>query len=109
MAIGMTSIIFILISGFVVISSILAKSEESKSYSHLPICASAHLCTMENFFCKKIQKHYYGFTVTNYVINGGKKLKGEITVNASKNSAVAILLASLLNEGKTTITNLPKN
>ena len=46
--------------------------------------------------------------MTNYVINGGKKLKGEITVNSSKNSAVAILLASLLNGGKTTITNLPK-
>ena len=35
-------------------------------------------------------------------------MKGEITVNASKNSAVAILLASLLNDGKTTIINLPK-
>jgi len=35
-------------------------------------------------------------------------LKGEITVNSSKNSAVAILLASLLNDGKTTIINLPK-
>ena len=44
----------------------------------------------------------------NYIINGGKKLKGEITINSSKNSAVAILLASLLNDGKTTIINLPK-
>jgi len=35
-------------------------------------------------------------------------LKGEITVNSSKNSAVAILLASLLNDGRTTIINLPK-
>ena len=59
-------------------------------------------------FARKFKKHYYGFTVINYIINGGKKLKGEITVNASKNSAVAILLASLLNDGKTTITNLPK-
>jgi len=59
------------------------------------------------FVCKKIQKQYYCF-VTNYIINGGKKLKGEITVNSSKNSAVAILLASLLNDGKTTIINLPK-
>lgn len=46
--------------------------------------------------------------MNNYVINGGKKLNGEITVNPSKNSAVAILLASLLNVGKTTIMNLPK-
>jgi len=44
----------------------------------------------------------------NYIINGGKKLKGEITLNASKNSAIAILLASLLNDGKTTIINMPK-
>lgn len=46
--------------------------------------------------------------MTNYIINGGKKLKGEITLNASKNSAIAILLASLLNDGKTTIVNMPK-
>ncbi|MFH1956250.1 MAG: UDP-N-acetylglucosamine 1-carboxyvinyltransferase, partial [Patescibacteria group bacterium] len=39
---------------------------------------------------------------------GGKKLKGEVTVNASKNSAVAILIASLLNEKKTVIKNLPR-
>ena len=44
----------------------------------------------------------------NYIINGGKKLKGEITLNASKNSAIAILLASLLNDGATTIVNMPK-
>lgn len=31
-----------------------------------------------------------------------------MTINASKNSATAILIASLLNEGKTTIKNLPK-
>lgn len=33
---------------------------------------------------------------------------GEVTVNASKNSAVVILIASLLNERKTTIKNLPR-
>lgn len=35
-------------------------------------------------------------------------MKGEVTVNASKNSATVILIASLLNEGKTIIPNLPK-
>jgi len=44
----------------------------------------------------------------SYVVKGGKKLKGEVTINASKNSAVAILIASLLNDKKTTIANLPK-
>ncbi len=46
--------------------------------------------------------------MNNYIIKGGKKLKGSITVNPSKNSAVAILMASLLNEKKTIIANLPK-
>lgn len=46
--------------------------------------------------------------MTSYVIHGGRRLSGEVTVNASKNSAVAILIAALLNEGKTIIKNLPK-
>ena len=46
--------------------------------------------------------------MNNYVIQGGKKLRGVITVNSSKNSALAILAASLLNKGKTVIANLPK-
>jgi UDP-N-acetylglucosamine 1-carboxyvinyltransferase len=44
----------------------------------------------------------------NYVIQGGKKLKGTITINSSKNSALAILAASLINRKKTVIKNLPK-
>ena len=44
----------------------------------------------------------------NYSINGGRKLKGRAVVNASKNSAVAVLIASLLNGKKTIIKNLPK-
>lgn len=35
-------------------------------------------------------------------------MKGTVVVNSSKNSATAILIASLLNEKKTTIANLPK-
>ncbi|MBI4691901.1 MAG: UDP-N-acetylglucosamine 1-carboxyvinyltransferase [Candidatus Terrybacteria bacterium] len=46
--------------------------------------------------------------MNSYIINGGRRLKGEVTINASKNSATAILIASLLNEGKTTIKNLPR-
>ena len=46
--------------------------------------------------------------MNNYVIQGGRKLKGTITVNSSKNSALACLVASLLNEKKTIIANLPK-
>lgn len=43
-----------------------------------------------------------------FEINGGKKLRGEITVNSSKNAAVALLLGSLINKGKTTLKNIPQ-
>jgi len=39
----------------------------------------------------------------NFSINGGKKLSGEIEVKTSKNAAVGLLCASLLNHGTTTI------
>lgn len=44
----------------------------------------------------------------NYVVNGGKKLKGSVTVNPSKNASIAILIATLLNKKETIIKNLPK-
>ncbi len=37
----------------------------------------------------------------SFRINGGRELKGEITVNTSKNAAVALLCAALLNTGRT--------
>lgn len=40
---------------------------------------------------------------TNFVINGGKKLHGSIEVKTSKNAAVGLLCAALLNKGKTTL------
>ncbi len=43
-----------------------------------------------------------------FKINGGKKLKGAISVNSSKNAAVALLMASLINYGKTTLKNIPQ-
>lgn len=39
---------------------------------------------------------------TNFIVNGGNKLAGSITVKTSKNAAVGLLCASLLNKGKTT-------
>ncbi|MBR2659469.1 UDP-N-acetylglucosamine 1-carboxyvinyltransferase [Candidatus Saccharibacteria bacterium] len=41
-------------------------------------------------------------------IEGGKELSGEITVNTSKNAAVGLLCASLLNSGKTTLKHLAR-
>lgn len=39
----------------------------------------------------------------NLRVHGGKKLSGKIEINTSKNAAVALLCASLLNKGKTTL------
>ncbi len=42
------------------------------------------------------------------VINGGQKLKGEIKVQTAKNSAVAILCATLLVKGKVILNDVPQ-
>ena len=42
----------------------------------------------------------------SYKINGGKELHGSITINTSKNAAVGLLCAALLNEQKTTLVHL---
>ena len=44
----------------------------------------------------------------NFVIDGGKKLSGRVETSRSKNGAVALLAASLLNRGTTTLLHVPK-
>jgi UDP-N-acetylglucosamine 1-carboxyvinyltransferase len=44
----------------------------------------------------------------NFSIEGGKKLRGTVEVSRSKNGAVALLAASLLNRGTTTLEHVPK-
>ncbi|OGW40498.1 MAG: UDP-N-acetylglucosamine 1-carboxyvinyltransferase [Nitrospirae bacterium GWD2_57_9] len=41
------------------------------------------------------------------VINGGKKLEGEVTISGAKNAALPIIAASLLCEGEHRIANVP--
>lgn len=43
-----------------------------------------------------------------FEIHGGKRLKGEVTVNSSKNAAVALLMGSLINKGTTILKNVPQ-
>jgi len=43
----------------------------------------------------------------SFEIDGGRKLAGTVQVNTSKNAAVAILCASLLNKNTTTFKNMP--
>lgn len=45
---------------------------------------------------------------TNFQIEGGRKLSGTITTNVSKNAAVGLLCASLLNSGTTTLKHIPR-
>ncbi len=44
----------------------------------------------------------------NFIIEGGKKLSGRVETSRSKNGAVALLAASLLNRGTTTLEHMPK-
>ena len=44
----------------------------------------------------------------SYIIFGGRELRGSIEVNTSKNAAVGLLCASLLNKGKTILRGLAK-
>ncbi|HCT65312.1 MAG TPA: UDP-N-acetylglucosamine 1-carboxyvinyltransferase [Lachnospiraceae bacterium] len=42
-----------------------------------------------------------------YIIKGGKRLKGEVVVNGSKNAVLPILSASLINSRESVLTNCP--
>jgi len=42
-----------------------------------------------------------------YKIKGGKKLKGEIKISGAKNAALPIIVASLLTDGETVLSNVP--
>lgn len=44
----------------------------------------------------------------SFVVEGGKPLSGRVLTNRSKNGAVALLAASLLTKGTTTLRNVPK-
>jgi UDP-N-acetylglucosamine 1-carboxyvinyltransferase len=44
----------------------------------------------------------------NFVVEGGTPLQGSVETSRSKNGAVALLAASLLNRGTTTLENVPK-
>ena len=42
-----------------------------------------------------------------YSIKGGKKLSGLIEISGAKNAALPIIVASLLADGETVLTNVP--
>ena len=48
------------------------------------------------------------FTLTKYVIRGGKPLYGEVEISGAKNAAIAIIPAALLVDGVCRIENIPQ-
>ena len=45
--------------------------------------------------------------MSSYIIEGGRKLEGEIEVSGSKNASLPILAATILNKGNTKLYNVP--
>ena len=44
----------------------------------------------------------------SYIINGGRKLSGEIDISGSKNASLPILSASILNKSQVKLYNVPE-
>ena len=45
--------------------------------------------------------------MSKFIIQGGKRLEGEVKISGSKNAALPIIAATVLNGGKTTLYNVP--
>ena len=45
--------------------------------------------------------------MSSYIIEGGKKLEGEVNISGSKNASLPIMAASILNKGISKIYNVP--
>ena len=45
--------------------------------------------------------------MSEYIVEGGKKAIGEVTISGSKNASLPIIAATILNQGKTTLYNVP--
>lgn len=46
--------------------------------------------------------------MAKYIIHGGRKLEGEVKISGSKNASLPIIAATILNEGETTLYNVPE-
>lgn len=45
--------------------------------------------------------------MSSYIIEGGRRLEGEVEVSGSKNASLPILAATILNKGNTKLYNVP--
>ena len=46
--------------------------------------------------------------MSSYIIEGGKRLEGEVEVSGSKNASLPILASTILNGGTTKLYNVPE-
>ena len=46
--------------------------------------------------------------MSKFIIQGGKRLEGEVKISGSKNASLPIIAATILNGGKTTLYNVPE-
>ncbi len=46
--------------------------------------------------------------MNSYIINGGKRLEGEVEISGSKNASLPILAGSILNRGVVKLYNVPQ-
>ena len=46
--------------------------------------------------------------MSSYIIEGGRRLEGEVDVSGSKNASLPILASSILNSGTTKLYNVPE-
>ena len=44
----------------------------------------------------------------NYIVEGGKKINGEVMISGSKNASLPILATAILNKEKVTFYNVPE-
>jgi UDP-N-acetylglucosamine 1-carboxyvinyltransferase len=57
--------------------------------------------------CLILALHKLEASVDKFIIRGGKKLKGTVTISGAKNAALALMPATLLASGKYRLTNMP--
>lgn len=55
----------------------------------------------------KIYAYFGGVIMNRYIINGGAKLSGEVTISGAKNSVLPILAATVIGGNISTISNIP--
>ncbi len=75
------------------------------SATYLNVCKSVSLVVISH--CTNYKNMGQVRALDRYIINGGKKLEGEVVISGAKNAAVALLAATVLVEGVCRVENIP--